>query len=265
MKTAQDFRTELSTRFLSDLLASPLGRAYVMSQAAAAESSDETVIFDRLLPLVNDPQLQKAIATHKADEERHAELFLQCAARQGVGTLEIPTHLQLLPLIKQEVGNFDAEINTDEDVMNAYLVLQVIEERAVEQFTMISGVLKKHDPTSALVIEGIMRDEERHLRYCAAISKRYAPSDALLQQRLDQYRNAEGRAFQKQQQLTTQHLWKMDVMPAYKIRMWKGLLAVTRPLTNRSLPYTSAYRKALAEATPKRRSLNFWQRLRSVA
>jgi rubrerythrin len=244
MNNKAKFRRELSRRFLNDLLASPLGRAYVMSQAAAAENSDESVIFDRLIPVVDDPQLKKAIATHKADEERHAQMFEQCAERQGVGKINIPEHLQLLPIIREEIGNFDADIKTDEDIMNAYLVLQVIEERAVEQFSLVAEVLRQHDPQSAAVIAEIMKDEERHLRYCAAISKRYAPNMAILEKKLALYRDAEGRAFQKQQMLTTAHMWTMNAMPPAKTWMWRALLAVTVPLTRRTLPYTQAKFKA---------------------
>ncbi|HPH67205.1 MAG TPA: ferritin-like domain-containing protein [Kofleriaceae bacterium] len=253
METKEKIKSEISKRFTRDLLASALGRAYVLTQAAVAEGSDESAVFDRLLPVVDDPQLQKAIATHKADEERHAKMFEACVQRQGVAPITIPASHQLLPLIREEMGGFDAPnmertsarwvagpIKTHEDIMNTYLVLQVIEERAIEQFTILHDVIGEFDPESAAVIAQIMADEERHLKYCAAITKRYAPSPAALEAGLRTYRDAEARAFRKQQQLTGQTLLAMPVMPKYKRWVWRAVLDALRPLTEKVLPYTRA-------------------------
>jgi rubrerythrin len=240
METKEKIKSEISKRFTRDLLASALGRAYVLTQAAVAEGSDESAVFDRLLPVVDDPQLQKAIATHKADEERHAKMFEACVRRQGVAPITIPASHQLLPLIREEMGGFDAPIKTHEDIMNTYLVLQVIEERAIEQFTILHDVIGEFDPESAAVIGQIMADEERHLKYCAAITKRYAPSPAALEAGLRTYRDAEARAFRKQQQLTGQTLLAMPVMPKYKRWVWRAVLDALRPLTEKVLPYTRA-------------------------
>jgi rubrerythrin len=240
METKDKIRLGIGKLFTRDLLASALGRAYVLTQAALAESSDESAIFDRLIPAVQDPQLQKAIATHKADEERHAKMFEECARRQGVAPIEIPAHLQLLPLIKEEIGGFGGPIETDEDIMNTYLMLQVIEERAVEQFSLLQVSMKIFDPETAAVIEEIMHDEERHLKYCAAITKRYAKSPEALAAGLKKYRDAEARAFRKQQQLTSVQLLSMPVMPKYKQWIWRTVIDAMKPLTDRALPYTRA-------------------------
>ena len=247
METKDKIRLEIGKRFTRDLLSSPLGRAYVLTQAAVAEGSDESAVFDRLLPVVDDPQLQKAIATHKADEERHALMFEECARRQGVAPICIPAGMQLLPLIREEISNFDAPIKTHEDIMNTYLVLQVIEERAMEQFTILHDVMKSVDPTTAAVMAEIMIDEQRHLKYCAAITKRYAPSPKLLATQLRSYRDAEARAFRRQQQLITEQLFTMPVMPKYKIWVWRAVMDATRPLTEKAMPYTKVGLKARAQ------------------
>lgn len=244
METKDKIRLEIGKRFTRDLLASALGRAYVLTQAAVSEGSDESAVFDRLLPVVDDPQLQKAIATHKADEERHALMFEQCAQRQGVAPIKIPEGMQLLPLLREEIANFDAPIKTHEDIMNTYLVLQVIEERAMEQFTILRDVMLEVDPATAAVMAEIMADEERHLKYCAAITKRYAPSPELLAKQLCSYRDAEARAFRRQQQLVTQQLLAMPVMPKYKLWMWRAVLDATRPMTAKAMPYTKVGLKA---------------------
>ncbi len=244
MEIKDIIQLEIGKRFTRDLLSTALGRAYVLTQAAVAEGSDESAVFDRLLPVVEDSQLQKAIATHKADEQRHALMFEQCARRQGVAPISIPVGLQLLPLIREEITNFDAPIKTHEDIMNTYLVLQVIEERAIEQFTILHEVMQAYDPATAAVMAEIMTDEERHLKYCAAITKRYAPSPEMLAKQLRGYRDAEARAFRRQQQRTAQQLLSMPVMPNYKLWIWRAVLNTTRPMTQKTLPYTKVGLKA---------------------
>src|SRR5262249_60246705 len=80
-------------------------------------------------------------------------------------------------------------------IMRVYALLQIVEERGVTQFAHIVRALRPVDAESARVIEGIIADEERHVKYARAISRRYAPDEATLERTLDALRALEARAF----------------------------------------------------------------------
>ncbi len=187
---------QLSARFITHLLHTAKGRAHVLNQLADAEDSDEVRIFEILLSKVDDPQLAKMIGRHMADEKRHAEMFRECVARQGVAPGPVPEHLKLLPRLDRRLGGLlDREITDGKGIMQAYVLLQVIEERAVTQFAMFEPVFERFDPLTARVLAEIGRDEVRHLKYCHAIARRYAPSAHELAQTLEKYRTVEALAF----------------------------------------------------------------------
>lgn len=217
----------LSRRFQSRVVASPRGRAFVLSQAAAAEASDEGRIFDELLARIDDPELRRLVKVHQADEERHAELFAAAAARSGATPPPIPAELQLLERIDRELGGFfDGFLASDRSVMEAYLLLQVIEERATHQFQLLEPALRAVDPESADVVAGIARDEERHLKYCRAISRRYAPDEATRRATLARFREVEARAFGDHSRANLAFCLEhelVDMAPA-EVWIWRQLL-----------------------------------------
>lgn len=186
----------ITVHYMTRLLANPRGRAFVLSQMATAEDSDEAQIFDVLLSRVDDPELQKMIARHRDDEKRHARMFRACVERIGVDVPPIPSELKLIDRIDAALGRFfDREIRDATGVMQAYVLLQVIEERAVTQFTMYRPIFERFDPFAAATIAEVARDEERHLRYCHAIARRYAPDEFTHARTLRRYRSIEARAF----------------------------------------------------------------------
>lgn len=219
-------RVLISRQFLSVLLASPRGRAYALTQAGIAESSDEGAIFDHVLRRVDDEKLQQMVKKHAEDEERHAELFFAAADRQGVGRPEIPEHIRVLEILNRRIGLFDRRMETDEDVMEAYLVLQVVEERAIEQFSMIEPVMRRFDPQSADVLVGIAKDEERHLRYCRAITKRYATDENKLAARLAELRHEEAMAFREHQRAGLSHILDQGFLSLRATLFWRAAIEV---------------------------------------
>jgi rubrerythrin len=186
----------LDERFLDKLLASARGRAFMLGFMAYAEEADELGVFDQLLARVDDPALGKLVRRHRDDEERHASLFRACLARTGAPALPVPEELRYVDRLDRHLGDFGAAFVAGRlGVMEAYLLLQVIEERGVERFAQIARAFRRVDPETADVIDAVVADEGRHVRYAHAISKRYAPDEATLTRTLARYRAAEERAF----------------------------------------------------------------------
>jgi len=179
------------------LIGSPHGRAFHLSWMAHAEEADEGV-FDRLLASVDVPELNRMVAIHASDEQRHAALLRQCAARAGVVPEPVPPELHYIEQLRRLSGGGDLEAvfaNGHWSIMQIFAMLQVVEERGVRQFPMVAAALRPVDPESADVVAGIIRDEERHVGYTRAISRRYAPDPASLEQVLTLCRDVEARAF----------------------------------------------------------------------
>ena len=230
-------RATIGRLFLRTLLQTPEGRAHVLTQAAIAEGSDEGAIFEHLVKKVDDAELGKMVKKHAEDEERHAEMFYACADRQGVGRPHIPTHIQVLRILDKRIHLFDQQVETDADVMEAYLVLQVIEERAIEQFGMVEPVMRRFDTQTADVFKSVAADEQRHLRYCRAIAKRYAPSDARREARLRELREEEAHAFRDHQRAGLSYMLGKGLLPPAATLFWRAAVEILR--RRDVLPYTS--------------------------
>jgi rubrerythrin len=191
-----DLKTELTERFARRLLATPEGRAHVLSQIADAEANGENQIFEHILAHVHDEQLRKMIEKHQADEIRHEHLFRGCVQRTGINPGPVPAGLKLIDRLDAALGGFFARpIDGPTRVMEAYLLLQVIEERAITQFTVFEKVFREIDPVIADTFAEVARDEERHLKYCHAISRRYAPDEITRQATLNKLRALEAQCF----------------------------------------------------------------------
>ncbi len=189
-------RTLIQTRYLDRLVHSDRGRAFMLAFMADAERSDEQMVFDTLLARVDDPELHALVRIHRDDEERHGELLDECMRRVGVTPPAVPDELRFVFRLDAQLDGFAAEfVAGRRGVMEAYVLLQVIEERAVVQFPGIARALRSVDPYAADVVERVTEDERRHVRYARAISRRYAPDADTLARTLACFRRAEAVAF----------------------------------------------------------------------
>ncbi len=186
----------LERSFLSHLVATPKGRAHLLNQVADAESNGESKVFDSALALVDDEAIRKLIARHARDEVEHAKMFEDRRDAQGFDVGAAPEHLRLIVRLDKKLGGFfERGVRTRRDVMDAYLMLQVVEERACTQFPKFADAFRATDPVTARVFDEVGKDEERHLKYCRAIAKQYAPSHAIHMLTLAEMRANEAECF----------------------------------------------------------------------
>jgi rubrerythrin len=231
-------RDALATRFLRLLVQNPEARAFVLQQAAEAESTDEGIFFEHVLAHVDDPELARMIKKHRDDENRHAEMFRAQVKRQGVAPGPIPDDLRVIDNIDRHLGGFfDKPITDARGVMESYLLLQVVEERALHQFGLLEKAMRTVDVTAADTIAAIAKDEGRHLRYCHAIARRYAPDDATRVATLKKFRRVEAEAFRDHSARNLHHMLDRGFLPPLPTIVWRGISAVTKRA--KALPYTS--------------------------
>lgn len=222
-----DLNERLTLRYMTHLLETPAGRAHVLNQCADAEATDEGEMFDRILAQVDDPDLARLVRRHQADELEHAEMFRACVARTGVTPPLVPENLKLLSRIDKAVGG-PRPVETRQDVMHAYLLLQVIEERATTQFAIFERAFRSVDPKTADTFHSIAIDEARHLKYCQAISKRYAPSEAVREKTLGHLREVEAVAFAENSRANMEYAFARGYVSMSSIEkaFWFGITAV---------------------------------------
>lgn len=192
----------LQRLFLKEMLSTPRGKATLLTQLADAEGGDggELDIFAHILEVLDDDEVQKLVRVHKTDEERHEKLFHERAQAAGTAPFPMPKSAHLLRRLDKQVGFFSKPVTDRRAVVEAYLLLLVIEERAVKQFTRYRDAFAlAGDDETVKVIDAIAADEERHLRYCHAITKRYSANEEERQERIAFYRALEEQCFDEVQ------------------------------------------------------------------
>ncbi|HEX8953981.1 MAG TPA: ferritin-like domain-containing protein [Polyangia bacterium] len=203
-----NLRDRLSLRFIERVITSPEGRTHLLNQCADAEGNGENGFFEHILEHVDDPALAKMIAKHRDDELRHEQLFLAARDKTGIDVGPVPDELKLIDRLDRAVGHFFAQpIRDRRDIMQAYLMLQVVEERALTQFALFERAFRGVDDQTADVIAEIARDEDRHLKYCHAIARRYAPDERTQTETLRELRQVEARCFAENGRANMQHLF----------------------------------------------------------
>jgi rubrerythrin len=191
-----NLRDRLTLSFTTHLATSPAGRAFVLDQIALAEGNGEARFFESILTFVDDPKLATMVRKHRDDEIRHEQLFLARRDATGVDPRPVPEHLRMMDRLDRALGGLlDRPVVDARGVMDAYIVLQVVEERALHQFDLLERAFRAVDSVTADTFVDVARDEERHLRYCQAIAKRYAPNERARTERLDAVRELEARVF----------------------------------------------------------------------
>jgi rubrerythrin len=222
-------RDRLTVRFTDRVITSQRGRAHLLNQCADAEANGENGFFERVLGSVDDPMLQILIRKHREDELRHERMFLDARDRTGINPGPVPDELKLIDRLDRAVGSFMAlPIRDRRGVMDAYLMLQVIEERALTQFALFERAFEAVDEATAIALRNIARDEERHLKYCHAIARRYAPDERTQRETLRELRQIEARCFAENGRANMEFLVDHDLLnvnPVEKL-FWKAVSGI---------------------------------------
>lgn len=216
----------LSKTITKQVLQTPRGRAWFLSQIAEAEDNGEAALFDEAAEIVDDPRFAKMIRRHQEDEIRHGQRFRAALRKQGVDLGPVPEDVQVLKHIDDALGGFlSRPLTTIDDVRRAYLVLQAVEERAVAQFGLYGPLFQSIDPEIAEIFREVTADEVRHLRYCKAITRHYARSEAELAEELAEMRRVEAAAFRKMEMANTAHIQRLGLIENPLVRLVLGGLS----------------------------------------
>ena len=201
----------IEKQFLKQLVSTPRGRATLLAQVARSEGTDgEHGVFEHMLAVLDDDDVKKMVRVHQADEARHEQLFLARMQAQGAPPLLTPPTTDLLSRIDRHTGFHSRPVVDRHGVLQSYLMLQVIEERALRQFgRMQAAFAAVGDVDSVATFVEVARDEERHLKYCVAITKKYALSEEARVAGLQMMRSLEAQAFQETQRMNF-HLFVED-------------------------------------------------------
>lgn len=228
------FLLRLNLAYLNKLAATPAGRAHVLSQAADSESSGEARIFGEVLARAADPELERLILRHRDDELRHERLFRARHAANAPDPRAPPDGLRFVEQLNRALGGIlDRPITGARGVLDAYCLLQVLEERAVESFGLFIEAFRGPDPESSAVFAQVLEDERRHLKYCVAVAKRYAASEEERLSVLARMREVEGRVFQQNQLANMEHTLSSGYLgwqtPFWRCVQWLSRVAPVAP------------------------------------
>lgn len=163
------------------LAQTPGGQQLLLNMAIAGEEDEESLIYNQVNQHIDDTELKSLSSRHHDDEMRHAKMFRACLDRLGLDYTELPAELRILRGIHR-TGQYFNGVQSDEDIVSAYAMLYVIEQRGVEDYTLTANAFDVADPQTAAVYRSVIGDELHHLKVCTAIGTRYAGSEAAWQQ-----------------------------------------------------------------------------------
>jgi rubrerythrin len=213
-------RDRLSMAFMKRVIATPEGRNHLLRELADAEGNGENGFFEDVLSKVDDVPLRRVIRKHKEDELRHERMFLAAAERTGVPAEPLPPQVKYVERIFETVGFYEQPLQTNEDIMSAYLLLQAVEERSVVQFELFEKVFAEVDPETAATFAAIRQDEKRHIKYCQAVARKYAPDAATLHKKLAEMRAVEAQAFADNSRANMQYLFSRGWFDGGAVIRW---------------------------------------------
>jgi hypothetical protein len=168
------------------------------------------------------------VRRHVDDEARHAKLLRERVRAVGVAPPLVPRALSVVDRINRALGNLgEGFVENQRSVMEAYVLLEVVEERAVEQFPRIAAALDAVDPVSAEVVREIWKDEKRHVLYARAIGEKYAPDAETLAKTRSKFRVVEQRAFDENGGDVLRYALEQNLLelPFVERLMWRAMAA----------------------------------------
>jgi hypothetical protein len=223
--------------FLRELLSTARGRAFVLTQASELAAAATRRILVPPPTGAWDAPLDTMIARHRSDELRHAALCGECAARQGAPPLEIPSALRHLDAIEPRL---DAVPGRDETPVGRLLVVQVLEERAIQDLRALASALRPFDPRSAGIMVEIAATERRHLREYEAAVRASVPARDVTARLLSELRRAEALAYREHTRACVDYLVAHGFVGSRtKQLLWRGVGAAAVLV---DLPWTDAGR-----------------------
>jgi hypothetical protein len=185
-------------QFQKSALSSKRGLVHLFSQMADAEggNSGELCLFDKIEDYVQDPAIKNIIRVHKADEERHEQMFLDYIKLLGETPQPLTDEMRLLKMLDRELDILEKPVTSDQDVINIMTLLLVIEERAIMEFENMQKVFK-NDHAIMSMLEEAIKDEEKHLKFCNKVIEHFKADQNKVDEQYQEYKKLEDLAYRK--------------------------------------------------------------------
>lgn len=187
-----------NTQFRRQALSKTEGLVHLFSQMADAEggNSGELCLFDKIEDYVQDPAIKNIIRVHKADEERHEQMFLDYIKILGEEPQPLTDEMRLLKMLDRELNILEKPVTSDEDVINIMTLLLVIEERAILEFEGMQKTFK-HDHAINAMLNVAIKDEEKHLKFCRKVIDHFKADQEKVEMKYREYKELEDLAYRK--------------------------------------------------------------------
>ena len=209
-------------RFMRLLARTPDGQRFILSQLVETEAmaNGDGNMFPRLLAYVADPRLHRLVQRHYDDEVRHEQLYRSVIGRIP-STRDAPQSVMMMRILESVSRPSTAEaITCDDDILDGYLFIQVLEEHATDDLPLVASVFDSIDPAIAAVVRSVKDDEEKHVRWCDPILDHYARSPEDLARRRLRYRRLAAFAHHRHNLLGCDHAFETGLVRGGKVAHW---------------------------------------------
>ncbi len=209
-------------RFMRKLARSPDGQRFILSQLVETEAmaNGEGNMFPRLLAYVQEPRLHRLVQRHYADEVRHEQLYRGVVGRVA-SEIDAPQSVMMMRILESLTRPSTAEpIACDDDVLDGYLFIQVLEEHATVDLPLVARVFDDIDPEIAAVVRAVAEDEKKHVGWCDPILAAHAASPEDLEARRLRYRRLAQFAHHRHNLLGCDHAFATGLVQGGPLVHW---------------------------------------------
>jgi bacterioferritin (cytochrome b1) len=132
-----------------------------------------------LTELVQDPALRRDLARHSMDEARHAYLLLRRMGELGTTPHRLPAELDRLEGLYERCRARDPKQvynqrgTVDDAEMMEFMTVALIPEQDAVTKLRLNLEAVAHDPKTQTILNGILRDDSRHIEYLGAWLDRF--------------------------------------------------------------------------------------------
>lgn len=216
-------------RFMRKLAQTPDGQRFIISQLVETEAmaNGEDNMFPRLLRYAREPRLQKLIRRHYDDEIRHEQLYRDVIGRID-SEVEAPQRVMMMRILESLSRPSTAlPVNSDDDMLDGYLFIQVLEEHAAVDLPLVARVFDDVDPVIAAVIREVAEDEMKHIRWCDPVLEAHARSTEELDRRRLRYRRLAEFAHHRHNLLGCDHAFRTGLVSGGRLVHWGWRLLIS--------------------------------------
>jgi hypothetical protein len=120
----------------------------------------------------------------------------------------------------------DDPVQSDMDMLESYLFIQVLEEQASLDLPLVARVFDEVDPEIARTVRSVAEDESKHIRWCDPVVEHFAADEAELRRERRRFRRIARLAYHRHNLLGADYSFKSGLVAGGEPARWFWLALI---------------------------------------